>query len=115
MRASEILRGLADIVAKAETEGSAEASPNQAVLTPVSVDHEDHTDATTMIPPLQQKQEMLKKMAGVENVYNHEGPCEACGQVPCGCEHDELDAIKKNAGIQPAAVLIASVTEPFEG
>ena len=49
-----------------------------------------------MIPPLQQKLELLKKATGVDNVYDVEG-------------HDELDDIKKLTGIK--AVIHADDTD----
>jgi hypothetical protein len=100
MKASEILRNLSDIVAKAEMGRQSHASPNQAKLTPMSADHEDHTDTTVMIAPLQQKHELLKKAAGVDSYYDNEhASCEHCGCDPCECEPDELDIIKQNAGL----------------
>ena len=52
-----------------------------------------------MVPPLQQKIEMLKKSQGIENVYDE--------------EPDELAHIKRNAGI--ISVVTAEEDEPFEG
>jgi hypothetical protein len=97
MKASEILRGLSDMIARAEQGDTGTAGDNR--LTPVSVDNTDHTDDAVMISPLQQKQELLKKAAGVESFYDQDGACEHCGQEPCACEHDPLDALKHNAGI----------------
>jgi hypothetical protein len=51
------------------------------------------------MPPNQQKLELLKKGVGVESEYDSD---------------DELTAIKKNAGISPAVVHIASDDEPLE-
>ena len=98
MKASEILRSLSDMIAQAE---QGDAGPGGAGrLHPVAVDNTDHTDDAIMISPLQQKQELLKKAAGVESFYDHEhGACEHCGQEPCACEQDPLDALKHNAGI----------------
>jgi negative regulator of genetic competence, sporulation and motility len=53
-----------------------------------------------MVPPLQQKLEILKKSQGMENVYDEEPT-------------DELDLIKRNAGI--AVITAAEEDEPFEG
>lgn len=103
MKASEILRNLSDMIAKAEMGGQSPSSPNQAALTHVHADTEDHTDPSVMVTPLQQKHELLKKAAGVESFYDHEDGdvCPACGQSPCACkhEHDPLDTLKQNAGI----------------
>jgi hypothetical protein len=51
-----------------------------------------------MVPPLQQKIEILKKSQGIDNVYDEQS--------------DELDQVKKNAGL---AVITAEEDEPFEG
>ena len=57
------------------------------------------TEPEIMVPPLQQKIEILKKSQGIDNVYD---------------EHtDELDAIKRNAGL--AVITTAEEDEPFEG
>ena len=55
-----------------------------------------------MIPPLQQKIELMKKMSGEESAYDPVEPE----------EDNELDIIKRNAGIQ---AFIADEDEPFEG
>jgi hypothetical protein len=56
-------------------------------------------DLGVMVPPLQQKIEILKKSQGIDNVYDQEA--------------DELDVIKRNAGI--AVITAAEEDEPFEG
>jgi hypothetical protein len=85
MNIAEILRSLADKIASVEQGGSASAHH----LEPVEVDNTDHSDDAVMISPLQQKQELLKKAAGVESFYDEEGAEES----------DPLDIIKKNAGM----------------
>ena len=47
----------------------------------------------TMIPPLQQKLELLKKAAGEDNAFDAQNELEHDG------EHDELDDIKRIAGL----------------
>jgi preprotein translocase subunit Sec61beta len=85
MNIAEILRGLADKIASVE-QG---ASIGIHRLAPVEVDNTDHTDDAVMITPLQQKQELLKKAAGVESFYDEEDTEES----------DPLDIVKKNAGM----------------
>ena len=87
MKASEILRGLSDMIAQAEQGDAGAAGAHR--LTPVDVDNTDHTDDGVMIPPLQQKQELLKKAAGVESFYDD----------PASAEQDPLDILKQNAGL----------------
>jgi hypothetical protein len=90
MKISELLRQLLDVITAAEQEqNNHNIVPNAAELTAVNADNEDHTDGTTMIPPLQQKLELLKKSNDVDSYYDDE----------CDSSHDELNDIKKNAGI----------------
>lgn len=103
MKATEILRKLADLIDSHSDEGQVERPVNtvpHAELEPVEVDNTEGGEASTMIPPLQAKLELLKKSVGVDNVYDKEG-CETCGCTPCGCkqEPNELEVIKKHAGI----------------
>jgi hypothetical protein len=106
MNIAEILRGLADKIASMEVGQAAPTqSMGQAQLQPVEVDNADHTDDAVMIAPLQQKIELLKKSVGVPNAFD-------------GAETgapDELDIIKKNAGVSPIAIQLAEEDEPFEG
>jgi len=88
MKASEILRGLSDMIAQAEQGNAGAAGAHR--LTPVDVDNTDHTDDAVMVPPLQQKQELLKKAAGVESFYDNE---------ETGCAPDPLAVLKQNAGL----------------
>ena len=67
-----------------------------------------------MIPPLQAKLELLKKATGVKSVYDDNG-CGCEGGCICGSEgNSELNALKRNAGISPVAIQIASDDEPLE-
>jgi hypothetical protein len=53
-----------------------------------------------MIPPLQQKIELIKKSEGVKSVYDTQ-------------EDDELATLKRHAGLNTA--VIADEDEPLEG
>jgi hypothetical protein len=97
MKMSDILRDLAELLDQ-RTQEPAEpkdfAQPEQ-----------DNTDAdSVMVPPLQQKLELLKKAVGVPSAFDQDG-----NGAP-----DELDVIKKNAGINPAVVHVASDDEPLD-
>lgn len=97
MKMSDILRDLAELLDQ-RTQEPAEpkdfAQPEQ-----------DEDDAqSVMIPPLQQKLELLKKGVGVPSAFDQDG-----NGTP-----DELDVIKKNAGINPAVVHVASDDEPLD-
>jgi hypothetical protein len=79
MQVSDILRKLADVVDQAENisadvqgetpaeqpEGDVEV--NVAHLEPVEVSDEDDTETESMVSPLQQEHELLKKSQGVDN------------------------------------------------
>jgi hypothetical protein len=54
MKAAEFLRKLADALAVIEDDDVSDAPPEQDV----------------MVPPLQQKIEILKKSQGIDNIYN---------------------------------------------
>jgi hypothetical protein len=107
MKPSEILRQLADML---------DAQQNSAQSDEVAVVHpEDQTDLQQspddlFLPPLQMKLELLKKATGVDNVYDEEGAEE--GEPH---SYDELDAIKRNAGISVVALDALGDDEPLEG
>lgn len=104
MRASEILRKLADVIDAKETgdAGTITNRPDQSnVETPTDtqgIESNAQVNVKTMVPPLQQKLDLLKSIAGEE-------ACDACGCTPCECETapDELDIMKQNAGIKIVA------------
>lgn len=85
MKTAEILRKLADLVDTVESDGATQENVPD--------------ELGTMVPPLQQKIEILKKSQGIDNVYDQQA--------------DELDQVKKNAGL--AVITTAEEDEPFEG
>ena len=85
MKTAEILRKLADLVDTVENNTAPESNTTD--------------ELGTMVPPLQQKIELLKKSQGIDNIYDQQA--------------DELDQVKKNAGL--AVVTTAEEDEPFEG
>ena len=106
MKASEILRKLADVVAAAEGGEQGGQEPhvpqnvNKVELEPVSADNTDHADGNKFVPPLQTKIELLKKAVDVDSVYDDEG--------------DELSQMKKMAGINPVVADEAGSDEPLD-
>jgi hypothetical protein len=102
MEAAELIRKLIDVLSQINQPAQV-AAPQGAKLTAVlapqptgDFPEDEHTNDETsgvMVPPLQQKMELLKKMAGVDNVYDQ--------------PEDELAIIKRNAGI-PMMVSVAS-------
>jgi hypothetical protein len=92
MKMAELLRQLADKLDQIETGKDADV---------LGKNNAEPSDDDKFIPPLQQKLELLKKGVGVDSEFDDEGDA-------------ELDAIKKNAGISPAVIHIASDDEPLE-
>ena len=98
MKASEILRKLADVIDSQSTAQVGAGDHNRSTLEPVAVDNTDHTEAHTFVAPLQQKIELLKKAVGVDSIYDE----------PCAADDAEMDIMKRNAGIGPVIVHVAS-------
>jgi len=117
MRASEIIRKIADVL---DAQEANQSSSTEITNRPEIVDVEAGQPADTagiegaaqvnvksMVAPLQQKLDLMKRMAGEE-------ACTECGCEPCECEPDELAIMRQNAGIKPAIIAIADEDEPFE-
>ena len=119
MKASEILRKMADLI------DSKQAAETNTVADASTADVGQGPEFQTMVSPLQQNLEILKKAAGIDNHFDGSEPadtnpevCDTCGKSPCGCEtekfpglgpetakaHDELEIIKKTAGIPVIAI-----------
>jgi hypothetical protein len=92
MKMAELLRQLADRLDQIETGRDANVQDKQKA---------EPSDDEKFIPPMQQKLELLKKGVGVESEFDDEGDA-------------ELDAVKRNAGISPAVIHIASDDDPLE-
>ncbi len=89
MKTSELLRSLADLIAATEQGGDSSQETSQSLMTPVEVGTNDQEpELTNMVPPLQQKLELLKKSVDVNNAFGVAGG------------ENELDDMKKMAGIQ---------------
>ena len=98
MKMADLLRQLADKLDGIE--GPNSAAPQQTQQTQQTTDGGSEQQPVFMAPN-QQKLELLKKGVGVESEFDDEGS-------------SELDAIKKNAGINPAVIHAASDDEPLE-
>ena len=104
MKITDLLRNLADKLDSIEN-GSGQDDLEPAEPKDFAQPEQDNDDAPgAMIPPLQQKLELLKKAVDVPSIFDQDD-----NGVP-----DELDAIKKNAGVNPAIIHIASDTEPLD-
>ncbi len=96
MTVAELLRQLADKLDTIDSPDAAVLSPNNA----------EPSDEPTMMTPNQQKLELLKKGVGVDSQYDDESAC--------GSDDNELNDIRKMAGVNPAVVHIASDDDPLE-
>lgn len=145
MKIGDILRKIADAVEQHETQSAATPDPklqNPADLVAVDIAQEpvavvanvDYADTKhdpagktlagndkepedLFIPPLQQKQELLKKAVGVENIYDDGRPGDVSdenAEAPTPEEEDLLDKIKRMAGVPVAAVQELSNDEVFD-
>ena len=104
MEAAELIRKLIDVLSQIN---EPEQQPNHAHLTVVTpaphsdFPERDHTNDETggiMVPPLQQKIELLKKVANVDSIYGDEEEQ----------AEDELSIIRRNAGIHPIVSMMTS-------
>jgi hypothetical protein len=89
MKLSDIMRDIADLLDQQGDDPQGGATNTH--LKPVQAPEPEMADEPLMVPPLQQKHELLKKVAGVENAYDNEAGSD---QQP-----DDLDRMKKMAGI----------------
>ena len=106
MEAAELIRKLIDVLSQINQPAQS-AGQQGAKLTPVlapkptgDFPEDDHTNTETggiMVPPLQQKMELLKKVAGVDSVYDN----------PEQEQDDEVAIMKRNAGL-PMMTMVAS-------
>lgn len=116
MRASEILRQMADMIdAKSQSSQPEQHQHSDSDLIPVPTD--------TFLPPLQAKYELLKKAVGVDNTFDEnvgkvaEDP-EASNHKVTPMSPDETDALermKKAAGVNALITTELSDDEPFDG
>lgn len=123
MTLSDILRNIADKLAAVE-QGDTDSSNLgdhvggvsknfQAMQAPETQDSDVEKDIPldTMVPPLQQKIELLKRSVGIDNVFDG-SPIDKTDDGST----EELDAIKRMAGISPntTAIMTLSDDEPMD-
>jgi hypothetical protein len=122
MRASEILRGLADLIDNAENGQSAPTvTPQQAAhgqtpmskFTPVNQEPAGIQVIGTFVPPLQAKLELLKKAVNVDSVYDQHGSDEDLTGHGDDNE-DDIARMKQMAGINPVVADEAASDEPLD-
>ena len=106
MQVSEILRALADTLSSIANDEQPETGNTEMHLAQTqaaNVDNAEKAEAAKdelgeFVPPLQQKIELLKKAVDVDSYFDEEEP-------------DELTAIKRNAGLNPNAAAIISLSD----
>lgn len=99
MKISEILRSLADLVDVIGPESSGES---KLAKQPDDI----------FVPPLQLKLELLKKATGVKSLYADQSDDSADKKFVNS--YDELDLIKKNAGMNPVVMDSLADDEPLD-
>jgi hypothetical protein len=99
MKISDIIRKFADHLDQQEGEHDSEQEIDPAHTVPQATEN-----PATMIPPLQQKLELLKKSVGVDSVFDSDSD---------SSDDDELDDIKKLTGIP--SVMIQMDDSDLEG
>jgi hypothetical protein len=127
MKIADILRTIANNLEHSEGGAPDPRIQNPAQLIDVAVDGNEQKSGSpngttpsgndkgpedVFLPPLQQKQELLKKAVGVENVYDDGGPIEQHEAEivqqednDSGAESEDIvDRIKKLGGISIAAI-----------
>ena len=88
MKLSDIMRDIADLLD--QQGGDPQGGATNTHLKPVQAPEPELSDEPLMVPPLQQKHELLKKVAGVDNTYGNDDQPEP---------GDELGRMRKMAGI----------------
>lgn len=120
MKIADILRQVADAIEQQQDPGRPDdAIQNPAELSataggmPVDTPHnqDQGADDEVMIPPLQLKTELLKKAVGVDSVFD---PGEARADQCSDNQEDELDRMRRHAGVPVVAISELSDDEPLE-
>ena len=88
MKLSDIMRDIADLLD--QQGGDPQGGATNTHLKPVQAAEPELSDEPLMVPPLQQKHELLKKVAGVDNTYGNDEQPE---------QGDDLGRMRKMAGI----------------
>ena len=120
MRFEEILRALADTIEQHGTGAEEVAQEPVAVIEPaqgevVNQRGEAEQPDGMFIPPLQLKIELLKKAVDVDNVYDHTAEIDAdvrAQELPI--KEDEIVALRRAAGINPAIIQELANDEPLD-
>lgn len=100
MKSHEFIQAAADILSAF---GNKEQAPVDITVSgklhPVDADLDDHTDTKTMVAPLQQKLELLKKAVDVNSYFDENNPGYDPGPNEGDKTSEELEEIKRLAGV----------------
>jgi len=115
MKASEILHGLAELLAGLETDNGTTQAAAVPVskFTPNTQEPVSAQQGAVFVPPLQAKIELLKKAVDVDSIYDQCGEDgDLTGQ---GADNeDELVRMRKMAGISAVVTDEAASDEPLD-
>lgn len=121
MRFEEILRALADTIEHHSQGEVHSAQPQVAVVEPEPsgqvVDQQGAAEQPdgVFIPPLQLKIELLKKAVDVDNVYDHTAELDADDrEQEMPIKEDEIVALRRAAGLNPAVIQELANDEPLD-
>ena len=113
MKSAEFIQAAAELLGSLSGQGTAPSvQVSQVGLTPVEPQLDDESDTKTMVGPLQQKLELLKKAVDVSSYYDEGEPGYNPGAEADVTEPDEVENMKKLAGILHNA---GDDTDDFEG
>ena len=90
MRLADIMRDIANLLDQQGQGNDVGQNTTQQRMTPARPTEPELSDEPLMVPPLQQKHELLKKVAGVDNTYGNDDQPE---------QGDDLARMKQMAGI----------------
>jgi hypothetical protein len=122
MKTQEILGALRDLVDRMSQDSHEDVAVNvfpsdmkqrfvpvNVSVTPeVTPQKDKETPLNTMVPPLQQKIELLKRAVDIDNVFD------GTSVDQLDNDDNELSIIKKNAGLNPVALDALGDDEPLD-
>lgn len=124
MKSSEILGALRDLVQnieKGEQTPVVNVYPAEKRFVPVEVpktpedleakEHSKEAPLDTMVPPLQQKMELLKRAVDIDNVFDGT----SVDKTTNGQQYkSDIAQLQKNAGVPTAAIMALTDEEPLD-
>jgi hypothetical protein len=100
MKSQEFIQAAADMLAAFTNKEEPQADITAAGrLHQVEPETDDHTDTSTMVAPLQQKLELLKKAVDVSSYFDEGEPGFDPGPKESYKTDEELEEIKRLAGV----------------